>query len=244
MWYLPIGRYFGGHITRFDDRDIVTKNLHQIAKKYFNYDKSLEILFSVCSFEDEYDRSYASISVFDLTRPITDEKGNVKYPHHVGKLEILFERDILTGNTDEYDIWDDSIEAKMDVIPEESVLRPWSELLEEMNKPHINDYFFNSSSMVVNFLPYYYAKRYLKDTFTCKRWDNKERIPYTREGVLNKIKERYYFLKEKIEDNRGLSTCKAMIQLKTLCWLLKDKEPNYTNPVKMRNYIRKKYIDV
>lgn len=237
LWYHLGDSY--NKFERFDDREAeaVTSLLRDAAKEYFNYTEPLTTIFSVNSFVDGWGDPL--VRCYELYEPL-----NPDGPKQIGKMEVVFDN-ILKGNIEPYDIWNESLENKLSKIPPEDLdnkLRSWDELLDEVKNPHIKDDSLNSKSTIINFLYYYHAKQFLKDIYTVHGWDNRERLKYTRESVIDEIKGCYDFLCE-IEDDYMIDIPKAMIQLKTLCWMLKDEVPDHNNPIKLANHIRKTYID-
>jgi hypothetical protein len=71
----------------------------------------------------------------------------------------------------------------------------------------------------VEFLPYEYAKKYLKDEVTKEEWE-KDRREYTLENVLLAMKDYLPFAFEKAKGERGISANRSMDHYKNWFWLL------------------------
>lgn len=236
VWYFKSKRYHASKINYFTETGPIKKLITDFIKTKFNYTDKLEIVFSVKDFEE--------IAATSRSIETTNEKGE-----EITIYDYLLEKQVLAkiieGEREQHMIYDEETElAASNVVPPESTGKyTWAELIKAITR-FTKEYnlFFSPADTIIDFLPYYYAKEFLEQTFTFKGWENQERVPYTREGVISRMKNRHAFLSEKLEDNREMSIAKATIQLQTLCWLLGDNQFDDNDPKYILSYVRDAYL--
>jgi hypothetical protein len=237
VWYLKSERCHSSKITFFTETGPIKKLITDFIKTKFNYTDKLEIVFSVKDFEE--------IAATSRSIEIKNEKGE-----EITIYDSLLEKQVLAkiieGEREQHMIYDEETElAASNVVPPESTGKyTWAELIKAITR-FTKEYnlFFSPADTIIDFLPYYYAKEFLEQTFTFKGWENQERVPYTREGVISRMKNRHAFLSEKLEDNREMSIAKATIQLQTLCWLLGDNQFDDDDPYRIKSHVESMYLN-
>ena len=180
-------------------------------KKFHKEVTDINLLFSVKTYDDKF-------STIIQDENVENKLKTMGLSTHIPKMNEYFKK-IISGDRSE--IWDNERETfNLTQIPEASTgFYSWEELVDKCNARSEN-FFFHQSNIIIPFLPHYYASKLLETTYIMDDWESNERIPYTDEGIKEKMKERCEFLKDKIEDKRGLSISKACFQIKILFDLL------------------------
>lgn len=239
IWYANVKRSSPTGLVTFTDTENVRKLIKQCAEKEFSHYDNLDIIFSVHD-------------IGDMACTLTGNYYNVKLNEKrvtYGSIEKNMINDLLKGPElyAKWCIYDIEENEKLSkIIPPDPPknMRSWKELIDAVETNIDSNAFFTPADTIINFLPYYYAKKYLANSYTYYDWDTNKSIPHTRDGIIDKMKERLEFLSEKYEDNRGLSTAKALMQVQTLCWLLKDDQYDTDKSIpKFIKYVKKTYLN-
>jgi hypothetical protein len=77
--------------------------------------------------------------------------------------------------------------------------------------------------VLVPYLPYKYAKDFLKEDVVEEEWDKKV-IPLTEDNVKRDMGDYMEFAWGKVIDHRGLSASRSVEKMAEWCWLLGDDE--------------------
>ena len=113
-------------------------------------------------------------------------------------------------------------------------MRTFKEIQERCN--NTESFFGFDVEVLILYLPYRYAKSFLKEGVTSNEWEKDCYIKLKRDTVLKEMKEYMEFAWGKIEDHRGLSASRSIEKMEAWVWLLGDdkvlgemKAVNYKN---------------
>lgn len=102
-------------------------------------------------------------------------------------------------------------------------MRTYEEMVNRIDTLN-NDIFGNMvSDDILIYLPFKYAKKYLKDDVNENEWED-ERKEYTEENVKKEIKDYISFAWQKAIRERGLSAVRSMKHFENWFWLLGENE--------------------
>lgn len=100
-------------------------------------------------------------------------------------------------------------------------MRTYDEIVQ---KCHDSDSCFGFDLQVlVPYLPFEYAKEFLKDNTVEEEW-NKKVIPLTEEHIKAEMADYMEFAWEKVKDHRGISASRSIEKMVEWCWLLGDND--------------------
>lgn len=98
-------------------------------------------------------------------------------------------------------------------------MRSYEEIVEKVRKDQLEAVLSFAAEVLVPYLPFEYAKEFLKPEVTVETWKNTE---YTRENVLADMRGYMEFAWGKVRDHRGLSAGRSVDKMALWVWLLGD----------------------
>jgi hypothetical protein len=111
---------------------------------------------------------------------------------------------------------------KTEMMSEDMELRSFEEIKEKINSMDV----FTRSMVgidLVKYLPYEYAKEYLKPDCTEKEWTD-DLAEYTKDNIIEEMKDYISFAWDKANNCRGVSACRSLMHFSNWFWLIGEDE--------------------
>ncbi len=106
-----------------------------------------------------------------------------------------------------------------------------------------DDFFGVRRGNLIDFLPFKYAKKYLKKGVGVKKWSKSVR-PLTKKAVIKEVKNYMSFAWEKANNCRGISANRSIDHMKAYLWLLNDGSFEKMEKIEYEHYGKEKLVFV